>query len=483
MIPSPTCALRDQAADGVWIRRPGARPTAGEYGSGGSAAQPASASRRTSAANATSRARRPAMRGLRRRRVRPGGELAERERRVPEPEVGGVLERRGERVEAPLVAQRRDRLELRAGREALADEVRVVGVREPVRLGPEPRDERPLLECEHGLGRAGRRQVRLDRVPALRVRRRRGDSRSTTRMRAPSAEATLRTKAAPAWSGVRTSRCGDRGPAERAAAEEGAAQVGAERQHGRATTRPGGRSSGTCRGSSDPRLGEHVDRVPRRRRRGAGSASSPSKARRRYVRISAVDAERPQDRERTARDRRLDRRRGGTTSAPRPRRWTRARRCGRAPRSRPAGRSAASGRPRPARRGRRRRASSRLTATSLEREQAPLEAVTPTRRIPRSTARRALRRRRGGTARRARSGSRRRTSPPPARRAGARRAPRARRRSRRRPTARSARREQLPLERREPVVVDGDVVVADRRPGEVRRRTAGTDPARSRHPP
>jgi hypothetical protein len=46
----------------------------------------------------------------------------------------------------------------------------VIGVREPIRARPRPRDDRPLLEGEHRLGRTHEREKRLDRLPALRVR-------------------------------------------------------------------------------------------------------------------------------------------------------------------------------------------------------------------------------------------------------------------------------------------------------------------------
>ena len=68
-------------------------------------------------------------RGLRHRWVRALRELAERQRRVAETQLGGLLERRREALERTRVAQRPHGLELRLGGATLPDEVRVVGVR------------------------------------------------------------------------------------------------------------------------------------------------------------------------------------------------------------------------------------------------------------------------------------------------------------------------------------------------------------------
>ena len=146
------------------------------------------------------------------------------------------------------------------------------------------------------------------------------DSRSITRMRTPAADATLRTNAAPAWSGVRTSRCGDRGPLSEPAPRNAPAEVGgaAARSGDDAAGRPVERAAFSV---EHARLGEDVDRV----------ADVPSTSScvlvLRLERVSpvgsdlGVDPERPKDRERPSRDRRLgdvevERQR------PRPRRWT-----------------------------------------------------------------------------------------------------------------------------------------------------------------
>ena len=75
----------------------------------------------------------------------------------------------GSRSSAPLERSRERGVELPPRGTALADEVRVVGVREPVRLGPELGHERLLLEAEHRLRRAGGGEERLDRLAPLGV--------------------------------------------------------------------------------------------------------------------------------------------------------------------------------------------------------------------------------------------------------------------------------------------------------------------------
>ena len=116
-----------------------------------------------------------------------------------------------QRLERAGGAQPARRIELPLGRAGRAHEVRVVGIREPVRLGAHLRDHAPLLEREHRVDDAGREQVALDLLPSLRIGARVA-SRSSTLSRTSSADATLRRNDAPAGVGVRTSRCGDRGP-------------------------------------------------------------------------------------------------------------------------------------------------------------------------------------------------------------------------------------------------------------------------------
>ena len=102
------------------------------------------------------------------------------------------------------------------------------------------------------------------------------EARSITRMRTPAAEATLRTNAAPAWSGVRTSRCGDRGPLSDPAPEERSSEV---RPSGSTTARRRGREAGRAGALRDrghpPRRGRR-SRAPFRRRASCVRDSRPN---------------------------------------------------------------------------------------------------------------------------------------------------------------------------------------------------------------
>ncbi len=162
---SPQRRSGRREVDGVWIRLPGsARPPVGSMRHDVPGVQALSCD--------VDQAGKPAgHRGLGRARVGPLAELARGERGVSGAEGGCLAQRRGERVEEPLLAQLLDRLDLGVRGEALADEVRVVGVRDAVRLCAQPCHERALLERDDGVGGAGNREVRLDRVPALGVRR------------------------------------------------------------------------------------------------------------------------------------------------------------------------------------------------------------------------------------------------------------------------------------------------------------------------
>ena len=213
---------------------------------------------------------------------------------MAQPQLRGRLERRRESLERSVGEQRVRGLQLRAGGAALADEVRVVGVREPVRLGPQPGDERALLERQHGLGRARHREVRLDRIPALRVRggvglavdhahpHARGgghaaDERSAAVQRRPHLQ-------------VRRAR-----PAQRARAEEGAPQI-RRAAAGPRDDAPGRSVERKAVAAEDACLGQHLDRVRR-------SVDQQLRARAPIEGVAAiradlrVDAEAPEDRE------------------------------------------------------------------------------------------------------------------------------------------------------------------------------------------
>ena len=98
-----------------------------------------------------------------------GRELAEGERRMAQPQLGGVLEGGSQPLQLAGVAKRSRRLELQQSRATLPDEVRMIRVGKPVGIGPKPGDQRALLEGEHGVRGARDREVGLDRLPALRV--------------------------------------------------------------------------------------------------------------------------------------------------------------------------------------------------------------------------------------------------------------------------------------------------------------------------
>ena len=96
-------------------------------------------------------------------------ELSQRQRRVLEAELGDLAQVWGELVEAPRLLETADRLELHVGGAARADEVRVVGVREAVRLGSRGADDRALLQGQRRVARARCREHARDPVDALRV--------------------------------------------------------------------------------------------------------------------------------------------------------------------------------------------------------------------------------------------------------------------------------------------------------------------------
>ena len=183
--------------------------------------------------------------GLRHRRVGPRRELPQGERRVAETELGRTLQRRGQVLERPAFEQRARGLELRARRTALPDEIRVVGVREPVRVRAKPCDEGAFLEREHGL-RCPRRPRGTPRSRPSSSRRQpsasRGRSRACERRRP-------------------TRRCG-RTPHLRGAASAPRDAASAARS---ASPHPGRRLAGRPTGS----------RRGRRRVRAAGRAAAP----------------------------------------------------------------------------------------------------------------------------------------------------------------------------------------------------------------
>ena len=331
-------------------------------------------------------------------------------------------------------------------------------------------DDRPLLEGEHRVSRAGgaRGSASIASRPFAYATAWRPRSRTPSRAPRGGGDASAGTRR------PRARRCGARGAAT-------AAPRASRRRAGRRAGRRRGSTSGRRRASAaaraahaarqDARLGERRERV-------RVACDVQLVARRAVERAAAVgpdlrvDAELAQERERAPRDRRTCRGRGGARSR-RGRAGGRSRRSGRAPRSRRAGSTprvgaiAASS----ARR-------SSESAMAFEREE-PALVLDAERAVAADPA---GARRRGGRARRARSGSRRRTCRPPAPRAAGRRARRARRSVTTSPhgTARSAS-ASVALERRCPVHVERHVRERDRLAGEVAVEPLQQIPARSRH--
>jgi hypothetical protein len=132
-------------------------------------AKPAGGFRNSVAGELFELAQSPMDRSLAGRRIRASGKLAERVSRMAEPEVGSLAERRRKPFEPALGAKALDSLELEFGGAARSHEIRVIRVRQPVRLSTCRSDNRTLLERKDGFGSADDGEQRLDRVPALRV--------------------------------------------------------------------------------------------------------------------------------------------------------------------------------------------------------------------------------------------------------------------------------------------------------------------------
>ena len=214
-----------------------------------------------------SRSRRPPARppwraGAACRPSSPAGSRARQARAATSPDAGGGAARPPATARAALQLSRRTqaarRLELALGGAGGADEVRVVGVRESVRLGSHLGDDAPLLEREHGVDDAGGEQVALDLLPALRVRA--GVCRA---LLAPSA----------ARRRPRRRCAGRRRPRRSASAPRGAGSAGPS-----ATRRRGTRREGRRRGSTDARrrAGRPLEQAGGRRPRTPACASVSS---------------------------------------------------------------------------------------------------------------------------------------------------------------------------------------------------------------
>ena len=245
-------------------------------------------------------------------------ELSQRERRMPQPQLRGLPQRLRQRLERTGGTEAARRVELRAGppaRSARGSRGRHSRGGSPLiasrrrRSAPRARGRRPRRRRRGGSPRSPptpshRRGVGLalfDLQPHVVHRGDAAQERRTGRRRRPNLQ-------------VRRPRAG-----ERAAAQERAAKVGAAAA-ARPTTRPGGRSSGDASAPSTPACASvrasaravDVELVARRAVERRATYTSGSRRRRASsARSGTRGARRP-----TRRDR------GGTTRAPRPRRWT-----------------------------------------------------------------------------------------------------------------------------------------------------------------
>lgn len=109
-----------------------------------------------------------------RRRFRGGrpafeGKLAQREGRVSLPELGDLLQSRRQPRQFSTPTQTLDGLQLIVCSSASPDEVRVIRVREAIGPRPRGRDDRALLEEQHGPARTGEGKCIRDRLHSLRV--------------------------------------------------------------------------------------------------------------------------------------------------------------------------------------------------------------------------------------------------------------------------------------------------------------------------
>src|SRR5438874_13634136 len=90
------------------------------------------------------------------RRLRRNGpafesQLTERERGMSQPQLRRLPKARRKLVQSSLAFEQPQRLQLGVGRPARADEIRLVGVREPVRARLRLTDDGPLVEHEGGV--------------------------------------------------------------------------------------------------------------------------------------------------------------------------------------------------------------------------------------------------------------------------------------------------------------------------------------------
>ena len=218
------------------------------------------------------------MRGrLRRRRAATAGELAQRERRVAEPQQRDLPQLRRELVQAALALQPADGAELDVGGAARSHDVGVVGVGEPVRPRPRRGHDRLLAEARAPPpGRRGTRAARRSsRCPSRR--RPRGRSARTTARRKPSRGGQLGEEGCRLGVGAsaaRGARCAARWPSRRRGTLRAGTPPGSRsaRRHAAAAAR-------AARGSRRGRPPRSAPGWPARRPRGGAGSASPARRR------------------------------------------------------------------------------------------------------------------------------------------------------------------------------------------------------------
>lgn len=110
--------------------------------------------------------------GFRHRRPAFLGQVAERQRRMAQTQVGSLAQVRRQPLEPPVTLEPADRLNLPMRGSRGANEVRVIRVRQSVRSRTSGAENRAFLEQEDSGVGAGARQNVGDHVRALRIRQR-----------------------------------------------------------------------------------------------------------------------------------------------------------------------------------------------------------------------------------------------------------------------------------------------------------------------
>ncbi len=89
---------------------------------------------------------------------------------MAEAEICRLTKRLGECLQDARRPEEPRCVQLSLSRVGRADEIRMIGIREPIRLRAHLGDDAPFLEPENGVDDSGRQEVALDLLPPLRVR-------------------------------------------------------------------------------------------------------------------------------------------------------------------------------------------------------------------------------------------------------------------------------------------------------------------------